>query len=160
MEREENTGNASKVIRKLDEDHSKYRFMEMNLAQKKLRYKKQIPEIKETLNIISLMKKRRDENEGMKSNFLLSDQVYMEADIKLSDKVCLWLGANVMLEYPLEEAQELLQKNLQTAVKMAAQVDKDLTFLRDQMTTTEVNMARIYNWDVKRRQAQAQPNQS
>lgn len=24
---------------------------------------------------------------------------------------------------------------------------------RDQLTTTEVNMARVYNWDVKRRQA-------
>lgn len=24
---------------------------------------------------------------------------------------------------------------------------------RDQFTTTEVNMARVYNWDVKRRQA-------
>lgn len=26
---------------------------------------------------------------------------------------------------------------------------------RDQLTTTEVNMARVYNWDVKRRQAEA-----
>lgn len=24
---------------------------------------------------------------------------------------------------------------------------------RDQLTTTEVNMARVFNWDVKRRQA-------
>ena len=29
-----------------------------------------------------------------------------------------------------------------------------LWFWRDQMTTTEVNMARLYNWDVKRRQLQ------
>ena len=150
MEREENANNASKVIRKLDEDHSKYRFMEMNLTQKKLRFKKQIPEIKETLNLINLMEKRKEAGEGMKTNFLLSDQVYMEADVKPSDKVCLWLGANVMLEYPLEEAKQLLQKNLNTALRNSAQVDKDLTFLRDQMTTTEVNMARIYNWDIKR----------
>ena len=31
-------------------------------------------------------------------------------------------------------------------------VDEDLGFLRDQTTTTEVSMARVYNWDVKRRQ--------
>lgn len=156
MERQENTNNATKVIRKLDEDHNKYRFMEINLTQKKFRYKKQIPEIKETLSIIGLIKKRNEEAASMKTNFLLSNQVYMEAEIKPSDKVCLWLGANVMLEYPLDEAKSLLQKNLQTAIKMAAQVDKDLIFLRDQMTTTEVNMARIYNWDVKRRQSQSQ----
>lgn len=29
-------------------------------------------------------------------------------------------------------------------------------FSRDQLTTTEVNMARVYNWDVKRRQAAGQ----
>lgn len=28
-------------------------------------------------------------------------------------------------------------------------------FIRDQLTTTEVNMARVFNWDVKRRQAEA-----
>lgn len=27
------------------------------------------------------------------------------------------------------------------------------TTFRDQWTTTEVNMARVYNWDVKKRQA-------
>lgn len=50
---------AAALIRKADEDHHKYRFMEMNLVQKKRKYKKQIPDIKETLNIISLMKKRK-----------------------------------------------------------------------------------------------------
>ena len=79
-----------------------------------------------------------------------------------------------MLEYSLEDAKALLEKNHETATKSLAQVHYDLDFLRyiffslldfvqlnqlkkaffrDQMTTTEVNMARLYNWDVKRRQA-------
>jgi len=57
-----------------------------------------------------------------------------------------------MLEYPISEAEELLSKNFQTATKNLQQIDNDLDFLRDQITTTEVNMARVYNWDVKRRQ--------
>ena len=56
MERPENDNNASKVIKKLDEDHGKYRFMGLNLIQKKRRLKRQIPDIKESLNIINLMK--------------------------------------------------------------------------------------------------------
>ena len=36
----------------------------------------------------------------------------------------------------------------------APQVEEDLLYIRDQMTTLEVNMARVYNWDVKRRQAE------
>lgn len=79
-----------------------------------------------------------------------------------------------MLEYSLEDAKALLEKNHETATRSLAQVHYDLDFLRyyifkfglkkqcrnslnyafrDQMTTTEVNMARLYNWDVKRRQA-------
>lgn len=66
-------------------------------------------------------------------------------------QVCLWLGANVMLEYDLSDAEELLKKNKDAALKNLSQIAHDLDFLRDQMTITEVTMARIYNWDVRRR---------
>ncbi len=59
-----------------------------------------------------------------------------------------------MLEYSLEDAEELLTKNRDTAVTNLSQIAFDLDFLRDQMTITEVTMARIYNWDVRRRQQQ------
>ena len=65
----------------------------------------------------------------------------------------MWLGANVMLEYSLEEAEELLTKNLELATQKMSQVEPDLDFLREQITTTEVNMARVVNWDVQQRQA-------
>lgn len=60
-----------------------------------------------------------------------------------------------MLEYSIDEAETLLVKNLDTATRNLSQIELDLDFLRDQITTTEVNMARVYNWDVKRRQAKA-----
>ena len=78
-------------------------------------------------------------------------QVYAEAVIPPTDKVCLWLGANVMLEYSLEDAEELLTNNCESAEKSLGQIAFDLDYLRDQMTITEVTMARLYNWDVKRR---------
>ena len=56
-----------------------------------------------------------------------------------------------MLSYTTEEALELLTKNYNIAVKNLAAVNNDLAFLRDQFTTTEVNMARLYNWDVRQR---------
>ena len=65
--------------------------------------------------------------------------------------MCLWLGANVMLEYSLDDAEELLKKNKESAEKNVQQIAFDLGYLRDQMTITEVTMARLYNWDVKRR---------
>ncbi|OXB75776.1 UNVERIFIED_CONTAM: hypothetical protein H355_012285 [Colinus virginianus] len=67
--------------------------------------------------------------------------------------------ANVMLEYDIDEAQALLEKNLSTATRNLDSLEEDLDFLRDQFTTTEFcflnctpsDMARVYNWDVKRR---------
>ena len=66
-------------------------------------------------------------------------------------QVCLWLGANVMLEYPRAEAIALLEQQLADAKQALATTIDDMGFLRDQVTTTEVNMARVFNWDVKNR---------
>ncbi len=90
----------------------------------------------------------------IETEFLLSDQVYAKAEIPPTKTVCLWLGANVMLEYSLPDAEALLTKNKETATKQLGQIAFDLDYLRDQMTITEVTMARLYNWDVRRRQAQ------
>ena len=56
-----------------------------------------------------------------------------------------------MLEYPLEEALALLSANLTTAHSSLKIVDSDLDFIKDQITTLEVGMARVYNWDVQER---------
>ncbi|XP_010899106.1 prefoldin subunit 3 [Esox lucius] len=142
---------ADAVLRKLDEQYQKYKYMELNLAQKKQRLKSQIPQIKQTLEILRHMQKKKDTTEPMETHFLLADNVYCKASVPPTDKVCLWLGANVMLEYDIDEAQALLEKNLAAASRNLDSLEEDLDFLRDQFTTTEVNMARVYNWDVKRR---------
>ncbi len=56
-----------------------------------------------------------------------------------------------MLSYPLDEAEALLGHKLAGASTNLANVTEDLSWLRDQITVTEVNIARVYNWDVKRR---------
>uniref|UniRef100_A0A023FU04 Prefoldin subunit 3 n=1 Tax=Amblyomma parvum TaxID=251391 RepID=A0A023FU04_AMBPA len=153
MSREENP-TIEVALRSLDEQHSKYKFMELNLLQKKQRLKSQIPEIKTSLEIVKMLKSKRDSSEDMETRFVLSDQVYSKAVIPPTERVCLWLGANVMLEYTLEGAEELLCKNLQTATRNFTELNSDLDFLRDQITTTEVNMARLHNWNVKKVQAE------
>ncbi|XP_018414163.1 PREDICTED: prefoldin subunit 3 [Nanorana parkeri] len=142
---------ADQVLKRLDEQYQKYKFMELNLSQKKRRLKSQIPDIKQTLEILKHMQKKKGTTEPMETRFLLADNVYCKASVPPTDKVCLWLGANVMLEYDIDDAQALLEKNLSTATRNLEFTEEDLDFLRDQFTTTEVNMARVYNWDVKRR---------
>ncbi|XP_075394378.1 prefoldin subunit 3 isoform X2 [Tenrec ecaudatus] len=131
---------ADIVLKKLDEQYQKYKFMELNLAQKKRRLKGQIPEIKQTLEILKYMQKKKESTNSLETRFLLADNLYCKASVPPTDKVCLWLGANVMLEYDIDEAQALLEKNLGTATKNLDSLEEDLDFLRDQFTTTEVSI--------------------
>lgn len=62
-----------------------------------------------------------------------------------------------MLEYSIQEAEELLNKNLAQAERSLKQIELDMDFLKDQITTTEVNMARVYNWDVRKRTTEQVP---
>lgn len=57
--------------------------------------------------------------------------------------------ANVMLEYDIDEAQALLEKNLATASRNLDGLEEDLDFLRDQFTTTEVSILKqgqLWKW--------------
>lgn len=127
MAKPENSGNLDKVLKKLDEQHSKYKFMELNLLSKRKRLKTQIPDIKASLAMIQKLETQKSEFE---TEYLLSDQVFVKALVPPTNTVCLWLGANVMLEYTLEDAKALLTQNIAAALKNLNQVDHDLDFLR------------------------------
>lgn len=45
-----------------------------------------------------------------------------------------------MLEYDIDEAHALLEKNLQTASRNLETLNGDLDFLQNQITTTEVSI--------------------
>jgi len=93
------------------------------------------------------------------TSFELNDTLYAEAELEETDTVYLWLGANVMLSYSLSQAITLLKSKLETAEGSLRGVMEDLEFLREQITVMEVNTARLYNWDVKRRRERREKEQ-
>ena len=56
-----------------------------------------------------------------------------------------------MLEYSYDEAEGLLATNLENARGKLQQAIDDLSFVRDQTIITEVNIARVYNFNVRQR---------
>ena len=56
-----------------------------------------------------------------------------------------------MLSYKIPEAIDLLRGKMQSATNSLETTIEDLEFLREQITIMEVNIARVSNWDVKRR---------
>ncbi|KAI0727497.1 Prefoldin subunit 3 [Fomitopsis betulina] len=149
---------------------AKYRYMDQNLAQRRKGLEDKVPDIKKTLSIVEFLQERREgkdkasdeddddlddsaeeEKKPLRTTFELNDTLYAEAEIEDTDTVHLWLGANVMLSYKLPEAIALLRSKLEAAEASLKTVIEDLEFIREQITVMEVNTARVYNWDVKRR---------
>ncbi|RQM07583.1 hypothetical protein DH86_00002046 [Scytalidium sp. 3C] len=118
----------------------KYQFMEVNQQRRAAGLKDKMPDIQKTLDTAG--------SDPIEASFELNDTLYAKAHVPPTDEVYLWLGANVMLSYPIDEAEELLASKLAAAKQNLANCEEDLDFLREQITTMEVATARVYNWDV------------
>ncbi|CAG89464.1 DEHA2F16610p [Debaryomyces hansenii CBS767] len=146
-----------KVISAFQDRLQQYKFMEVSKKQQLGDLNVKIPDIEKNLNIISHIKETKksddEEDKTIETNFELNDTLYTRAAIDASslESVYLWLGAEVMLEYPLDEAIELLNDRLKSNTAQLGLVKEDLEFLKENITTMEVNTARLYNWDVERR---------
>ncbi|TRX92574.1 hypothetical protein FHL15_006501 [Xylaria flabelliformis] len=126
----------------------KYQFMELNLQRRIAGLKDKMPDIQKTLDTVRFLKTRTSDSDPIETTFELNDTLYAKANIPPTDEVYLWLGANVMLSYPLDEAETLLTSKLAAAKQSHSNCEEDLEFLREQITTMEVAIARVYNWDV------------
>jgi prefoldin subunit 5 len=118
------------------------------LAQKRATQRK-IPDIQQAIETVAFLKSRRDKGETIKTSFPLTDNCHAKAEVPPANSVCLWLGANVMLEYSIEEAEGLLATSSSNANESVKKLDENMAYTRDQITTTEVNIARVHNHMVK-----------
>ncbi|OAV87852.1 hypothetical protein, variant [Puccinia triticina 1-1 BBBD Race 1] len=125
--------------------------MEKSTLQKQLGFEEKIPELERTLEAVELLQLKKEANESLETHFELADTVYTSAVVEPVEEVYLWLGANTMLAYPLSEARELLKNKIESAKLKLEEVSEEQAYLRNQITTTQVNIARVFNWDVKRR---------
>ncbi|KAK7291702.1 hypothetical protein RIF29_07064 [Crotalaria pallida] len=135
----------------LQERLQQYKLVEMKLLAQQRDLQAKIPDIEKCLDVVATLQAKKGTGEALTADFEVSEGIYSRARIEETDSVCLWLGANVMLEYSLEEATDLLQKNLDNAKASLEVLVADLQFLRDQVTITQVTIARVYNWDVHQR---------
>lgn len=137
----------------------KYQFMELNTTRRATSLREKIPDITKTLDTVIFLSSRSssddladDDDEkpsALTTTFELNDTLYAKATIPTDLKeVYLWLGANVMLSYPIDEAEKLLKDKLRAAKESLKNCEEDLEFLKKQITTLEVNTARLFNHEV------------
>ena len=148
-------GDPKTTSHELNEIYGKYKYLEYSVNQNRHLLRNKIPDIQRSLDMVTYLKQKGESTEHVSTHFELTDTIYAQAKVIPNDRVCLWLGADVMVEYTYDEAITLLTKNLTTTKASLESFEEDAIYLRDQITTTEVNIARVHNYDVKLRQSTA-----
>lgn len=141
-------------ILELQEALRLYKQTEQQLMIRKARLMSRLPEIKMALEAVLALLEKKDSDDMIRTDFELAEHIYAKAALQHVETVNVWLGANVMVEYPLEEAKQLLQQNLDVCQQGLKDVEKDMHSVKDSITITEVSIARVFNWDVERRRKQ------
>lgn len=118
-------------------------MMEISLNNKRMRLQSKLEDLSKSVSSIEGL--RADPSATF--HFELNDTLNTRARLPTPDleTVHLWLGANVMLSYPVDEGLGLLKEKKKEAEEMIKKCEDDLLYLRDQITTMEVNTARVYN---------------
>ena len=142
---------ADQIMDVLSQYNNKFKYMEAQVARHHEGVKSKIPDLEKALEAISFLEKKKEQTLNL--DYMVSNNLWAKSEIKVGESVYLWLGADIMCEYSMSEAKEVLHSNLEKAKANIKVDDKDLDFIRDQITICEVNIARVYNETVKRSSA-------
>eukprot|EP00949_MAST-11_sp_MAST-11-sp1_P003166 g3166.t1 len=145
-----------KVMKRLE---TEYQQSEAQMRKDALQLESDIKALHKSLKALQKLKDYKAEGETFTTDFPLADNVYAKAHVDPSAKpvVCLWTGANVMVEYSHDEAEVVLKDQLAKKEKKHADMEATIGFIHKQTITTQVNIARVYNESVvmKRKMAAA-----
>jgi len=121
--------------------YSQYKRLEAELQQQRIRLSTQLPDVRRSLEAVDTLveKRERGDESGTTVKYQLTEATFADAEVATPESVYLWLGANVMLEYPLDEAKELLETNVKACENGLEANARDLAVLKDNVTIMEVS---------------------
>ena len=120
-------------------------MMEMSLNNKRVRMQSKLEDLIKSVASIEGLRATPESTFHFELNDTLYAKARLAGECKKLDTVHLWLGANVLLSYPVDEGLNLLKDKKAEAESIVKKCEEDLLYLRDQITTMEVNTARVYN---------------
>ena len=131
------------VMTEMRRRYSQYKRLEAELQQQRIRLSTQLPDVRRSLEAVETLveKRERGDERGTTVKYQLTEGTFADAEVGTPESVYLWLGANVMLEYPLDEAKELLETNVKACESGLEANARDLAVLKDNVTVMEVRAA-------------------
>ena len=131
------------------------RQLSESLAARREALEESLPKTEANLAMVRLLQRQRQAGAETAAHYELIGGVYARARVPPSGRVALWLGASVMVEYSLEEAEAFLSRTEREAREALGQCVEDLRHLSDQSNTLEVNINRMHNHALAKRRARA-----
>ena len=157
----ENVPMVDPVITELNLLHSKYKQHQARLINEKEELERRKPDLYENIALVERMQKKIvEEKEQLNVRFMAADGIWADALLLPVEnpKVSLWLGANVMMDYTYEEALIILRTSLQNTLNGIALKEKDIQLVLTQLTTCEVTISRLYNYQLFENKKKLQKN--
>eukprot|EP01066_Platyproteum_vivax_P012881 Platyproteum_vivax@DN5854_c0_g1_i1.p1 len=140
---------AKEGLKSIDDLFKKYQYLEASLMAQRKGLKEKLPEIVLCLEAVENIAKKNAAAEEMRVQYPLADHIYSEALLDKCEYVAIWLGANVMMDFPIADALELLKNKIQACTSKIESLRESIDFLRQQITTCEVNQRRLINYSIK-----------
>jgi prefoldin subunit 5 len=152
----ESKENPKDLLIKFKEMFSKYRFMDAHTAQRETTLLGKEAEINKSIEVLNHVLVQKKAKENTEIVFELNETLYAKGEIAhTEEKAYIWLGANVMVEYPIAEALDMLQEKSASCKMILETLREDKNFLREQITALEINIARLHNYIVQSPKADA-----
>ncbi|CAL6093790.1 Prefoldin_subunit 3 [Hexamita inflata] len=143
-----NCGDVSHSILDLENKLAQYNLMFQSLDNQRNTLRNSLPSLHNTLESLEFV---QEKGEDVIFYHQLVDGIYVKARINNNKKVGIFLGSNVMVDYTVEEAKNLIQENIRNVEKQIKDCELNLEFLKEQITIIEVSVSRVFNYDVQQR---------
>lgn len=110
------------------------------MKNKRLRLSSYVTDLSKSIEAISALEKTDT------IRYEIGDTLYANATLSKTDRtVGLWLGAGIMLDFERADGIQFLSIKLKERKNEVQKCIHDLSFIRRQITTMEVNISRLYN---------------
>ncbi|KAI6170422.1 Prefoldin subunit 3 [Aphelenchoides bicaudatus] len=136
----------------IEDRYHKYKTVENSMNERRARLVSNLPDFNRALEHIKLCREAKIKGkDSLTTLSKLEENSYQRFRITNLDKVTLLLGCNTFAEFTLDEAEKLLTDNVSGIERVLGQLRSELDWLRDQITTSEVSIAHLHNYNIRQK---------
>lgn len=150
------TSNLELTVVNVQQNLQKYEYMLKSKDQQLKTITDITKDIKTNIKVIETLVAQNDNSDDEDEEFQdiqyeLEDGLFAFASIPTKSEtntVSLWLGSGILMEFTYEEALQILNEKSSVYTSKINEIMEDIEYLREQITTLQVNLSKVYNYSV------------